>query len=378
VRILHTSIGVPPPPFTDEGGAVQRRVAELAREQVRRGHDVTVLCPGGDNSSAEIDGVHVRYLHCRCPPPWAHLEFQARCIPAVVRRRRGLDLLHVHNEPEAGLASLPLRIPTVLSYDNFNVRGSRVSRLHPLYRRSLSSFDALLACSNYARDLSLEHWKVPGEIVHVLPNGVSLAQFSPNPESARAERAAFSGPVVLYLGRVCRQKGVHTLLDAARRLPGLGIHADVVIAGPIGEFEARDQTAETREWEARIAAAGAHYLGRVPEERLAGLLTMADVFVMPTVELEMQGMAALEAQACGTPVVASDHGGLKETVPDTAGIRFTPGDDRELAEAVATMLTDSDARQAYSRAALEHARGLSWGRIVDRLSSIYEGARQAA
>jgi D-inositol-3-phosphate glycosyltransferase len=99
---------------------------------------------------------------------------------------------------------------------------------------------------------------------------------------------------------------------------------------------------------------------------------MADVVVMPTRELEMQGMAALEAQACGTPVVASDQGGLPETVPDGCGVRFAPGDADALAQAVRGLLADEGARAAYSAAALEHARWLSWERIADRLMVLYE------
>jgi glycosyltransferase involved in cell wall biosynthesis len=214
--------------------------------------------------------------------------------------------------------------------------------------------------------------------VEVLPNGVDVDQFSPHPEDAARERGGIDGPVVLYLGRICKQKGTDTLLAAAERLRERGDRANVVLAGPVGGFDAGDRQRETAEWERRIAAAGARWLGQVADSRLAGLLTMADVFVMPTRELEMQGMAALEAQACGTPVIASDHGGLPETVPDGCGVLFEPGDSDALAEAVARLLTDHDARAAYSAAALEHARTLSWGRIADRLMLLYERVRGEA
>jgi D-inositol-3-phosphate glycosyltransferase len=178
---------------------------------------------------------------------------------------------------------------------------------------------------------------------------------------------------VLYLGRICSQKGSDTLLAATERLRDQGVRANVLLAGPVGWFDSADRQQETADWQGRIAAAGARWLGRVPDSRLAGLLTMADVFVMPTRELEMQGLAALEAQACGTPVVASDQGGLPETVPDGCGLRFKPGDADALAQSVAYLLADAGARAAYSAAALEHARSLSWTRIVDRLMPLYEG-----
>jgi glycosyltransferase involved in cell wall biosynthesis len=358
------SIGAPPAPFTSGGGAVQRRVAELAREQARRGHDVTVVAPGDGGGSAVIDDVGVRYVRCRTPAPWMHLEFQARATGRLTRSRP--DVVHVHNEPEAGLARW---LPTVLSYDNFYFRGGRLA---PLIRRSLTSYDALLPVSEYCRAESAGYWRLPAERVHVVPNGVNLDQFAGDEAGAARERAQFDRPVVLYLGRVCRQKGVDTLLDATVRLRELGVNAEVAIAGPIEQFDDADRSGAAADWERRMAAAGARYLGRVDENRLAGLLTMADVFVMPTAELEMQGMAALEAQACGTPVVASDHGGLRETVPDSCGIRFPPGDAEALAQALALMLGDRAAAKRYAAAAREHARELSWQRIVDRLEPIYE------
>jgi len=377
------SIGALPPPFTTGGGAVQRRVAELAREQVRRGHDVMVIAPGEVGGEDRIDGVRVRYVRCRAAAPWAYIEFQARALALATQRRYRPDVLHVHDEPEVGLAARPTGIPTVLSYDNFYFRGGSGSRLAPVVRRplrayvrrSLRAFRWLLPPTRYCRDESVAYWGLPEDRVDVLPNGVNLEQFSPQPEAAACERAGLDGPVVLYLGRICRQKGSDTLLTATERLREQGVRANVLLAGPVGGFDSAARPEETAEWELRIAAAGAHWLGRVPDSRLAGLLTMADVFVMPTRELEMQGMAALEAQACGTPVVASDHGGLSETVPDGCGVRFPSGDADALADAVACLLADDEARAVYSAAALEHARSLSWGRIVDRLMPLYERAR---
>ncbi len=375
MRIIHLSIGAPPPPFTTGGGAVQRRVAELAREQVRRGHDVMVIAPAKERGEQRIDGVQLHYVACRAPQPWAHIEFQARALAFATQPRHRPDVLHVHDEPELGLVTRLAGIPTVFSYDNFYFRGGNGSRLAPLVRRSLSAYGWLLPPTRYCRDESVAYWGLPEDRVEVLANGVDLELFSPRHAAAARERAGIDGPVVLYLGRICRQKGSDTLLAAAERLRNHGVKATVLLAGPIGDFHDADRRRETADWERRIASAGARWLGRVPDSRLAGLLTMADVFVMPTRELEMQGMAALEAQACGTPVVASDQGGLPETVPEGCGVRFPPGDADALARAVSRLLADEDARIAYSMAALEHARSLSWERIADRLMALYERLR---
>lgn len=354
------SIGALPPPFVTDGGAVQRRVAALAVEQARRGHEVTVLGPRATAGTEERDGVAVRYLRSRVRAPADHLEFQARAL-AHARRLRP-DVLHVHNEPETGMLAGPLGLRAVLSYDNYLFRGGRERPLGGLYRRALLGYDALLPVSDYCRAASAAHWDLPPDRVHVVPNGVDVAHFAPDPAGAAGED--LGGPVVLYLGRVCRQKGTDTLLAAARHLD-----AQVVVAGPIGQFGGA--VAEETDWPREMDAAGVRYLGRVDDARLPGLLTRADVFVMPTRELEMQGMAALEALACGTPVVASDHGGLPETVPPDCGLRFAPGDADGLAAAVRALLGDHARRAAMGAAGRRHAAGLSWGRIVDRLLPLY-------
>ena len=351
---------------------MQRRVTELAREQARRGHRVTVLAPGPANRTQDIDDVLLRSIRCRSNAPWRHIEFQARCT-ALLAKSSGTapDIVHVHNEPEFGLASRLLRIPSVLSYDNFYFRRGRLA---PAIRRSLCSYRMLLPVSNYCRDESVAYWRFPPDRVHVLPNGVNTAQFAPNPDGAARERQRYSRPVILYLGRICRQKGVHTLLEAAGLLRARGVLAHVLLAGPIGEFEPAAGTTDDVDWRKLIDESGAEYVGRVADSRLSGLLTMADVFVMPTIELEMQGMAALEAQACGTPVVASNQGGLPETVPSDCGALVAPGDAQGLASELARLIGDDLVRRGLSEAALSHARSLSWARIVDRLEPIYDEA----
>src|SRR5207302_4584666 len=119
-------------------------------------------------------------------------------------------------------------------------------------------------------------------------------------------------------------------------------------------------------WVARIEAAGAEYIGPVADDRLAGLFSAADIFVMPTRELEMLGMAALEAQACGTPVVASDHGGLREAVPDGVGLRFPPGDASALAASLISLLQDERKRSELEARAGANESGFVWVSLAIR------------
>ena len=115
----------------------------------------------------------------------------------------------------------------------------------------------------------------------------------------------------------------------------------------------------------------------VEDGRLPALYNAADVFVMPTTELEMFGMAVVEALACGTPVVASDHGGLKETAPERCGARFRPRDSGALATAILDLLADDARRAACAEAAREHALRFAWPRVAAELDPIYADAALA-
>ena len=104
---------------------------------------------------------------------------------------------------------------------------------------------------------------------------------------------------------------------------------------------------------------------------MPGIYNACDIFAMPTRELEMFGMAAVEAQACGKPVVASNHGGLRDTVPETAGMRFRPGDAADLAAHLAALLDDSRLRSVLGAGARENAARYDWPRIVHRCQEVY-------
>ena len=377
MRIVHISIGSLPPLLSPSGGAIQRRVLELSKAQARLGHQVEAYSMGIRSGRVHHEGVDVQFVACRAPAPWRRLEFQARVLGRL-QRAPSLkpEMLHVHSEPESVLVGRMLRVPTVLSYDNFVFRKGRSTPLWPLYRHLLKGFDRLLPCSEYCRTESTAYWQFDQALLSMLPNGVSRQQFFPDPEAGltiRDELGLRDAPVLLYVGRVCEQKGTDTLLSAYKHLRAHLPEARLVIAGPIEQFSYSDGTGPREdEWRRRMDLEGAIYLGRVHEKRLLGVYNMADLFVMPTRELEMFGMAAIEAQACGVPVLASDHGGLRETVPDECGGRFPVGDAAALAAAARALLSDPTIRAVKARSATANAARYEWGAVASTLDSFYE------
>jgi glycosyltransferase involved in cell wall biosynthesis len=119
---------------------------------------------------------------------------------------------------------------------------------------------------------------------------------------------------------------------------------------------------------------GGTYLGPVDEHCLAAVYNASDIFVMPTRWAEMFGMAAVEAQACGKPVVASRLGGLTEALSNDTALFFEPNDADSLTNAIMHLLDDKSLRAQMTARAVPWARQFSWPLIAERLRSAYEGA----
>jgi glycosyltransferase involved in cell wall biosynthesis len=375
VNVVHVCVAGTQPLLAQDGGAIQRRIIELAKAQVGLGHDVTSYSVGPTDRQTSVEGAVVRWIRCSSPMPWRHGEYLAR-LAMIIRRSPRPAILTFHGQPEGSVLGKIFRCPSALIYDYFRYRGGQYPILHKIYERMLRSFDLLLPCSRYCMEESIGHWGLEETKVSVLYNGVNLAQFYPDQRAGTAERKrlGLTGPIVLYVGRVNQQKGTDLLLrswrDVQLRLP----HASLVIAGPISQFGTPVRRSEEASWAKRIAEVGGRYLGSVDESRLAATYNMADVFVMPTRESEMFGMAAVEAQACGVPVVASDHGGLRETVPRRCGGRFPTGDADALGEQLYRLLTEPSRRADCGKAAAENAAQYGWDRIAKDLDDAYARA----
>jgi len=367
MNISHVSVSTLPV-LHRFGGAIERRIVEIAREQARRGHRVRVYSVGDTTDTSEVDGVTYHFLKCRTRLPFRHLEFQYQVVREL--KRRSDDVLHFHSQPEGAWMSQTVGARKVLSYDFFQFRGGRQTPLYHLYKRVLRSFDLLLPCSRYCLEESQSFWSFPASKLRILYNGVNTQQFRPDPEAAARERGqlGIDGKVMLYVGRVCEQKGSDVLLRAARTLRERRRDVRLVIAGPVGQFGRND---DPHGWVARIEEVGGLYLGPVEERRLNAIYNLADVFVMPTRVNEMFGMAAVEAQACGKPVVASDSGGLKEVVPSSCGARVPVGDSPRMADEVEKLMDDAELYAACSSNALVNAATYDWARICDTCDDLY-------
>ncbi|MBI3698434.1 MAG: glycosyltransferase family 4 protein [Acidobacteria bacterium] len=353
------------------GGAIQRRIRELACEQARRGNRVIVYSAEDRAGRQRYDGFEIRGIRCRSSKPFRSLEYMMLALDDL--HQEPVDVVHFHSLVEGGVLFRRVAAKKVLSYDYFQFRRGKRTPLYWLYRWALRQFGCLLPVSEYCLRGSVAYWGIEGTPARVLYNGVNLEQFAPDPEAGlqrRRELGIGDEPVMLYVGRVCEQKGTDTLIQAYQLVRMRRPEVRLVAAGPAGQFG----NAESNELVRRIRDVGGLYLGAVDEHSLPAIYNVCDVFVMPTREYEMFGMAAAEAQACGKPVVCTAHGGLPEVISESSGLFFPVGDPEALAAQVCSLLADRRRYFSMVRAARENSRRFRWSAIVDQLEQIYQEA----
>jgi D-inositol-3-phosphate glycosyltransferase len=255
--------------------------------------------------------------------------------------------------------------------DQIIIRRGKALPTFRYFRRALCQFHCVTAPSGACARSIAQYWGLDTD-PFVLPNAVDPSQFSANPSEAHKLREKLGiphgTPIILYVGRVCTQKGTDILLEAFSILRAKHkVDAELLVAGPAEQFGNTKRTSLVD----RISAVGGIYLGPVPERLLPAIFTAAAVSVLPSRE-ETFGLAALEAQACSCPVVCSDVGGLPEVVPPEVGYRVRPGDAVALAGVLDRILGDGSARLRMSAAARENSLRFSYSRVATRLQAIYD------
>ena len=228
----------------------------------------------------------------------------------------------------------------------------------------------------------------PGRVC-VVPPGVDLERFTPIGWGAGAARLAArrrfdvpaDAPLVLFVGRIQPLKAPDVLLRAAAQLRAAGSdQADLgrklvvaVCGGPSGSGLERPTALIELAAELGISDS-VRFLPPLPGEQLAELYRAADLVAVPS-HNESFGLVALEAQACGTPVVAAAVGGLVTTVRDgVSGVLVGSHDPAVWARVLGDLLAQPARRARMSAAAVEHARGFSWSQTASGLLAVYREA----
>jgi len=222
-------------------------------------------------------------------------------------------------------------------------------------------------------------YKANGNMV-VIPPGVDVSHFYPIP-SDEAKMYVGLKPedrMVLFVGRIEPLKGVDTLIQAMSCLQlkeARPVHL-AIIGGEPGA-SAEEMTVEMARLQKLCDDLGVDqtvvFLGKRDQDKLPYYYSAAEVLVMPS-HYESFGMVALEAMACGTPVIASDVGGLGYLVRDgETGFTIPDQEPETLCEKISWLLNDRELRKTMSQNAVQYAQDYAWEKIAKQIVEVYEG-----
>lgn len=366
-------------------GGIAAHVDGLARAMVRDGHEVVVFSLHTNDAPDDVVTDGVRILRANIDLPWlpddnlvgrmASANHQITQLAAQLGSWRP-DVVHAHDwlvswagDTISTLWSVPL-VATIHATE----RGRHGGHVPPGMPAAINAVEwwltyqaaQVICCSQFMVREVVGGFELPIDKVHMVPNGVDLAVWEPNP----VELAAAREPLVVAWGRVQYEKGFQVLARAIgslrHRVPGIRC----VIAGR-GSYLAELQSQIDIEGLADLV----NLAGFVSDNDLRGLLHRAGCGVIPSL-YEPFGIVALESMASGAPTVVARTGGLAEIVEGTgAGLLFEPGNHHDLADRIADVLTDSKAASRLQKtAATILSERYTWDAIAKTTLSVYTTA----
>jgi glycosyltransferase involved in cell wall biosynthesis len=359
MHIIHIT-----PTYFDEDSVIgggERYVHELARFQAKVPDiRVSVVSFGQRRKSFVKDGVHYlifkalhgRYFTLNNPFSLGHLS-----------ALRKADVIHIHQlctfvSDLAAMTGRFWRIP-VIGIDHGGGGAWVLNTRLPVYR----CYHRVVAQSQQAMKPLLRHFE--GRIA-VIPGGVDLGRFTPANVEAEGRKE------ILFVGRLLPHKGIHTLIEAFRMLKSEN-HA-LRIIGRVGNpayFDTLRKLADDL---------AVRFETECSDEAIVDAYRRATVTVIPSVGRkdgepapELMGFTVLESQACGTPVICSDAGPMREFVREgETGWVFPAGEVKALAECFMKALPIMELKgKASSEACRSHAGAYSWESVSDAYIQLY-------
>jgi D-inositol-3-phosphate glycosyltransferase len=243
-------------------------------------------------------------------------------------------------------------------------------------RRVVAAADAVLAATTAEAAMLHRHYRAaPGQL-HVVPPGVNTATFTPAVDRLSARQELGGGRLLLFVGRLQPLKGpdtaIRTLAALDRHLPDDGVPTRLlIVGGASGNGHGTVDPPALRRLADQLGV-GDRVALLAPRQhaQLAPLYRAADVVLMPS-RSESFGLVALEAQACGTPVVGADVGGLSDLLSGGGGTVVHGHRPDDYARAALPYLLDATHRHRASQAAIAGAQRYSWRTTTEQTLDVY-------
>ena len=371
-------------------GGMNVYVLQLAREFAAKGYEVDVFTryhDPHDPKVVELEG-GARVVHLDAGPLDAAKEDLFHYIPMFIRElydfqrseETRYDMIHSHYwlSGRVGMAlSREWNVPHATTFHTLakTKLRARVGEREPQLRQDIealvmSDSDGIVVSTEEEKHDVISLYNASPHKVEVIPAGVNLDMFSPvEQDYARHELGIEEENIILYVGRIEPLKGIDILIRAVPLLECANDLRVMIVGGnPSGDTEM--ERLKTIAEELGIGDS-VTFTGPVPQDRLPTYYSAADIYVLPS-HAESFGLAALEAMACGTPVVVSRVGGLKTFVDNAETGYLVPWRCPEaFAQRLDMLLANPDLRDAMGNAARRKALSMSWSHVADRMLGYY-------
>ena len=394
MRIAEISVhGCPLRPLgSKDTGGMNVYVRQLSQELGRLGVEVDVFTRWHDPKEPELVGIgeKARLIHIaageQVDVPKMNIY---HCLPQFlcnIRRfmeREGIayDLLHSHYWLSAWAAEQLKAEPRIPHVATFHTLGAVKNRARPsemepelrldTERKAIAAADRVIAFTAEERDDLISIYGANRDKVSIIPCGIDLGLFHPmDKQKARRELGLGNSKILLFAGRIQPFKGIDILLRTMARLPDSG-EMRLLIVG--GDSASADEMARLCSVVSELGIGDkVTFLGTVEHGKMPLFYGAADVCVVPSYH-ESFGLVALEALACGTPVVASRVGGLATIIKDgETGYLVGELSHEAFARHLELLLGDEELRKLMGNAAHLSAKKYVWSTVARQVLRVYE------
>jgi glycosyltransferase involved in cell wall biosynthesis len=371
-------------------GGVQRRVsAEIAYFS---DHNINLTVIYNGQGPTYVDG-NVIYLPIKIPKllyPVQTIIFSIK-VAILLSKITTVDLIETHHD--AGLAPLILHLLRKKPYkawveiihgvflDEFHtikksnpvlsgtvLRATALLLLSYIERWAACVADAVIVVSDYSKTKIIDLYSIPISKIHIVPNGFDTTVFCPSPKTMMSKKPEHGDQIkkILFVGRLEPRKGILILIRAFAKALQVYQSMELDIIGSGMQREEAQATCQKLNISNFV-----HFLGRKSDQEIANAYRSAYAVCMPSLQ-EGQGITALEAQACGTPVIASDAGGLPEAIlAGKTGILVTSGDSESLSAAISEFVTNIEKRKQMGEYAQKWSQQYSWDTQLRKTDYLY-------